>query len=881
MAKKNEVLLSIALEGDQDVKAKLQAVGEAGKKSLQATEKTIGDARNAAERIGEPIGKVREALAPIIEQGGIAGALGGAGLGGIGGLISRLASGFVSPAGLVAGITGALVGLAKLGEETDKTKARLKAFGGGDDAFGKLTDQAKQLGTDVGTLAPGFERFQTYRRELLAKNRYSPIFEGGAAIAPATDDNFLKAQGALLSETRVDKTAGPDAKAAIGQFFASLFDNKQITTEAVKALQSVSPTAANFVARSVPGPYGQSFKNADELVNFTDRGGRLQPNFFISSLARNAPKATADAEAARGVTDAFEGLEAATKRLTATMGGDHANLTKGLDEAAGYVDKATVGVDRLMHAKDYQPGGGKFIGPVRPEDVSHAPQSLGEVWSSNRGDLLGRFVGYLRNSAATGTGTGATDLTGGNPFGVISDFLKKAVTDPGAITDKRPQQYPTPIEQLAPTGRPPSGDPNSQYDWQIAPARPPAPSQPATPENQQRIGQAEQPQQVAGLSSIIQQVLESISAAAYNANKPDLKVNEPASGGIRGEAEQPGTAVGDASQSITTAGDKLAAALEGVTALIERVQGAGSPTKVQVAAGGGSIRRLDFGGHVSGPGTSTSDSIPAMLSDGEYVIKAKSARKIGRNGLDWLNAGAPGLAAGGDVTARRLAKVNRFATGGYVDTAVNVATRERVDPDDLRNHPEDYPGGHVQTHAGLGPGEHEIAFDYTNGGAIIDGVTYFPGHPILDDPIVQKGIAESKAAMNQPASKSKYKSDFVGRFGEHAEGGPIGHFAEGGAVGNLQNYLTRHFAGGGQVSLPPQLTIGSPAMLDGGLDAGGGVPTLNDMGAGSEALHPVTLDFGSRQVGGLRAAPSALNELRRAARDHEMAQTGPAPSWYK
>lgn len=36
-----------------------------------------------------------------------------------------------------------------------------------------------------------------------------------------------------------------------------------------------------------------------------------------------------------------------------------------------------------------------------------------------------------------------------------------------------------------------------------------------------------------------------------------------------------------------------------------------------------------YGGFVSGPGTSTSDSIPAMLSNGEYVINADSVKKYG------------------------------------------------------------------------------------------------------------------------------------------------------------------------------------------------------------------------------------------------------------
>jgi hypothetical protein len=43
------------------------------------------------------------------------------------------------------------------------------------------------------------------------------------------------------------------------------------------------------------------------------------------------------------------------------------------------------------------------------------------------------------------------------------------------------------------------------------------------------------------------------------------------------------------------------------------------------------------GGYVSGPGTSTSDSIPAQLSNGEYVIKASTVKKLGLNMLNSLN----------------------------------------------------------------------------------------------------------------------------------------------------------------------------------------------------------------------------------------------------
>ena len=43
------------------------------------------------------------------------------------------------------------------------------------------------------------------------------------------------------------------------------------------------------------------------------------------------------------------------------------------------------------------------------------------------------------------------------------------------------------------------------------------------------------------------------------------------------------------------------------------------------------------GGRVSGAGTSTSDSIMAMLSDGEYIIRNSSVDNVGVNTLDYIN----------------------------------------------------------------------------------------------------------------------------------------------------------------------------------------------------------------------------------------------------
>lgn len=67
------------------------------------------------------------------------------------------------------------------------------------------------------------------------------------------------------------------------------------------------------------------------------------------------------------------------------------------------------------------------------------------------------------------------------------------------------------------------------------------------------------------------------------------------------------------------------------------------------------------GGYVSGPGTSTSDSIPARLSHGEYVVNARAVSRLGVSFLDAIN----GLSAGPRVAGGRLA----FAAGGLVPEA--------------------------------------------------------------------------------------------------------------------------------------------------------------------------------------------------------------------
>lgn len=79
-----------------------------------------------------------------------------------------------------------------------------------------------------------------------------------------------------------------------------------------------------------------------------------------------------------------------------------------------------------------------------------------------------------------------------------------------------------------------------------------------------------------------------------------------------------------------------------------------------VAGMGGFTRKRGF---ISGAGTSTSDSIPAMLSRGEFVTKASAVRKYGSGFMQMVNQGRLD-----DDLVRRLMTGNipRFNTGGLV-----------------------------------------------------------------------------------------------------------------------------------------------------------------------------------------------------------------------
>ncbi|QQE90274.1 phage tail length tape measure family protein [Azotobacter chroococcum] len=196
------------------------------------------------------------------------------------------------------------------------------------------------------------------------------------------------------------------------------------------------------------------------------------------------------------------------------------------------------------------------------------------------------------------------------------------------------------------------------------------------------------------------------------------------SGGDQGESLTVGAAaVSGSAASLAVAGGSLITGAAAIEAAAVSLAAASAAAGASGSGGGGMFSSLSSwfgfasGGHVTGPGTTTSDSIPAMLSNWEYVTRASVVQQPGalafldsfnRNGMAALDdyarrvhhatgglAGVPApalprpslpsLPSGAGVAAPGQAQqpinlriVNSFDAGEAVSSGLNSAVGERA-----------------------------------------------------------------------------------------------------------------------------------------------------------------------------------------------------------
>ncbi|TBE54474.1 phage tail tape measure protein [Rhizobium ruizarguesonis] len=122
----------------------------------------------------------------------------------------------------------------------------------------------------------------------------------------------------------------------------------------------------------------------------------------------------------------------------------------------------------------------------------------------------------------------------------------------------------------------------------------------------------------------------------------------------------------------------LQSAVAQLESLAARAEAAAARAKAATSGGdgnglatGGLVGRFAGGGRVSGPGTPTSDSIPARLSVGEFVIKARAVQKYGAELFALLN--------GGRLPVDFLDRL-KFAAGGFVSSLTGGMSMPRLVP---------------------------------------------------------------------------------------------------------------------------------------------------------------------------------------------------------
>lgn len=172
------------------------------------------------------------------------------------------------------------------------------------------------------------------------------------------------------------------------------------------------------------------------------------------------------------------------------------------------------------------------------------------------------------------------------------------------------------------------------------PAQPQAPSPP-----QQQEGSAQVTQQVASLTSTLQELFSALSAKIAPP-QPQVPDDSPVTGGVRGDAG------GDSQASLDVAGlgdaaSEARSSLSEFAAAVKSLSGLAATHASDSGDSGGTVT-VATGGYVRGPGTTTSDSINARLSDKEYVQPADATEHYGVAFMD----------------AIRTKSLPRFATGG-------------------------------------------------------------------------------------------------------------------------------------------------------------------------------------------------------------------------
>jgi hypothetical protein len=654
--------------------------------SLKNSEQGIRSVTEATQQFSEGLHILRPILGEL-----------GASMGGLG-EFSRLAR--VGLEGLAVAIAGSvIVKITTLSDELAKAKGKLGDLLGGQtagaSAFETISKDAEKLGTSVESLLPAFSSLIRAGQDLSSIHFFAApgqdlpeMISGTKQAADAATSLFtvLRAGHATLDEA--GKTTGD---------FAAALQNAGALTKQVASILLPFPKAFDSLKVAL-GASGQTTKqfldNLDKApISFQRVSSALQ------QLSAQIP-ATFDPKAPQGLTDAVNQLWNAVKE------GAQIDQPKAFEKAIADLAPQVkeIAHDFTLWVPPTAAAFAQFFKDLGQgfDDSKRQIQNTSTLWDqfkkllSTRLDFetgIGPFADQLKQIQQSMQQIKDTGTTGGAGL----DVLKKAFADTGSAAAQAGQQVDTfksrwdaltsdvqqsakklPGQIFAPAAGQTVAPPGSVF----APSAEAAPTAAgfvkapaATIDAKELFDPSKVEDQVKTIAQDIDQAF-----AEFNFSGLSDSIEQSASEAGTTAAQRVEQAFSDLNfNDVTSSWDEAMNLLvQQAQTAWDRIRDIFSQQLPSPSGGFGfSGTPLAGGGLVTGGGTGTSDSIPAWLSNREFVLTAASTKFWGEGLLNWMNR-APRFAGGGAVTSQSAVVHLHLGNESFaMNASENVATALR------------------------------------------------------------------------------------------------------------------------------------------------------------------------------------------------------------
>jgi len=674
----------ITLDGAQQVEAQLARINVAGEASIAqfnalggATGDSFTGFTAGAAAAGTAVADTEQktirlstqmrALKPVLADLGVS-------LGGIGGL-ARVANSSLALAGAAAGALATL-GLAKLQENTDRAKGNLedlfKSADKGAQAFNALQVAGEKFGAQVSELQPGLTALQTGIAAVSnASKGFVALKEedlpgGGKQNVQLAVDAYT----AFINVLRAGRLTQDDAQKAAEKFFNTFKDGQAITSSALKDLPIGT---VNLLKEAL----GQAGASTQDFFARIDQGGVNLQN-LSAALQKFAPQAQAafDSKAIKTFGDEVQKLLATIstgfKNVTGVNISDAlvqniARLSQGLKDSAEEAAKL-LAIIRQIESFTEIPSIGAIVQKLREAvsgGIKESTQGFDEAGFAEIGTkAAAAFKGTFGKSVDVSASLANLGPAGINAGNQIAQGLQKGTDAANALKEAtgRLQSALQTLAQIQ-TQKQDVFSTVDIADLQAQEDRARRAAQEALIAQRQAGGDqgTQQGQQfgnkfVSAVETAVTQAAPQVSQSLSTALTPPADAQAELVNQFKDIGDQAGLSARQAVQAGLAQPPDLSALLGSFidwAAQIgtiaqqawQNIQDVfNNPILIQSrfqapdTSTVGGFQPFAGGGQIRGPGTSTSDSILAWLSDREYVINARAVSHYGAGFFGALNA---------------------------------------------------------------------------------------------------------------------------------------------------------------------------------------------------------------------------------------------------